>query len=83
MHVPAHHGPGKPLRAAQVVCCSTVFPAVRGWFLLRWQVSAHVDLDGDPAASPPAPPHVALCDSGVKEGIPHGARQCVALSRQP
>ena len=39
MHVPAHHGPGKPLRAAQVVCCSTVFPAVRGWFLLRWQVS--------------------------------------------
>ena len=39
MHVPAHHGPGKPLRAVQVVCCSTVFPAVRGWFLLRWQVS--------------------------------------------
>ena len=39
MHVPAHHGPGKPLRAAQVVCCSTVFSAVRGWFLLRWQVS--------------------------------------------
>jgi hypothetical protein len=22
-------------------------------------------------------------DSGIKEGIPHGARQCVALSRQP
>ena len=39
MHVPAHHGPGKPLRAVQVACCITVFPAVRGWFLLRWQVS--------------------------------------------
>ena len=39
MHVPAHHGPGKPLWAVQVACCSTVFPAVRGWFLLRWQVS--------------------------------------------
>ena len=39
MHVPAHHGPGKPLRAVQVVCCITVFSAVRGWFLLRWQVS--------------------------------------------
>ena len=26
-------------RAVQFVCCITVFLAVRGWFLLRWQVS--------------------------------------------
>ncbi len=26
-------------RAVQFVCCITVFPAVRGWFLLRWQVA--------------------------------------------
>ena len=33
------HGPGKPPGRVQFVCCITVFLAVRGWFLLRWQVS--------------------------------------------
>ena len=39
MHVPAHHGPGKPLRAVQVVCCITVFPASPGRCFVRWQVA--------------------------------------------
>jgi integrase len=32
---------------------------------LRWQ---HVDLDGDPAASPPVPPHVAVWRSVRTQG---------------
>ena len=38
----ATHRGTRPKQAAwavQVVCCSTVFPASRGWFLLRWQVA--------------------------------------------
>ena len=31
--------PKQAARAVQFVCCITVFLAVRGWFLLRWQVS--------------------------------------------
>ena len=31
--------PRQAARAVQVVCCSTVFPAGRGWCLLRWQVA--------------------------------------------
>jgi hypothetical protein len=31
--------PKQAARAVQVVCCSTVFPAVRGGCLLRWQLA--------------------------------------------
>ena len=31
---------------------------------------AHVDLDGDPAASPPVPPHVASGDQSVPTARP-------------
>ena len=31
--------PKQAARAVQFVRCITVFPAVRGWFLLRWQVA--------------------------------------------
>ncbi len=39
MHVIRARGPSKPLGAAQVVCCITVFPASRGSCLLRLQVA--------------------------------------------
>ena len=38
MHVPAHAA-RQTAGAVQFACCITLFPAVRGWFLLRWQVS--------------------------------------------
>ena len=57
---------------------------------LRW---AHVDLDGDPAARPPVPPHVAV-GAGVRRdqdrAVPpdprparHGGRGVARLGRQP